>query len=79
MLIAALGCLMLYRFELMATPALNRGLASPIKEPNVLSATSVKQRQFCCVSYEQKWGRKNGPTRSGTLRQANAKAYAAAK
>jgi hypothetical protein len=30
---------MLYLSELMATPSLNRGLASPIKEPNVPSAT----------------------------------------
>jgi hypothetical protein len=36
---AALYCLMLYVFELMANASLNRGLASPIKEPNVLSAT----------------------------------------
>ena len=30
---AALYCLMLYVFELMANASLNRGLASPIKEP----------------------------------------------
>jgi len=39
MLPAALWCLMLYVFELMANASLNRGLASPIKEPNVPSAT----------------------------------------
>src|SRR6516225_8076634 len=44
-----------------------------------LPRRSVKPRQVCCVSYEQKWGRKNGPTRSGTIRQTNAKAYAATK
>jgi len=31
---AALCCLMLYFSELMASPSLNGGLASPIKEPN---------------------------------------------
>jgi hypothetical protein len=30
---------MLYFSELMATPSLNKGLASPIKEPNVPFAT----------------------------------------
>jgi len=30
---------MLFLFELMAMPSLNRGIASPIEEPNVRSAT----------------------------------------
>ena len=47
-LTAALCCLMFYLFELMAK---TRGFKPPIKEPMFLPRRSVKQRQFCCVTY----------------------------
>jgi hypothetical protein len=58
--------------------------AAHFKEPNVRSAavseTATVLLRFLskrsCVSYETKMGTsKNGPTRPGTLGQANAKAY----
>jgi hypothetical protein len=61
MLIAALCCLMLYLFELMANAS---PLAPPIKEPNVPSAT-VSETATVLLRFvsnkaafhlEQKWG-----------------------
>src|SRR6516164_5323592 len=78
---------MLYFSELTATPSLNRGLASPIKEPNVPSATVSETAAVLLRSYQTKlrfiWNKngdlQNEPTRSGTFGQANAKAYAGTK
>jgi hypothetical protein len=71
--------LMLFSLELMAKPPLSRGLAPPIKEPNVRSATVSGTAAVLPRFAWTKWGPQNGPTRSGTLGQANAKAYTATK
>jgi hypothetical protein len=59
LLLAALCYLTLYAFELMANATNEQRIGIPNQGTLMfLPRRSVKQRQFCRVSYEQKWGRK---------------------
>jgi len=56
---AALYCLMLYLFELMANATLTKGLTPPIKELNVCSRRSVETAAALLrFLWNTKWGRK---------------------
>jgi hypothetical protein len=67
---------MLYLFELMANASLaapNQGTQRSFRDGHWNTGS------FTAFRMDKDWGHQNGPTRSGTLGQANAKAYTATK